>query len=124
MIKNLQLILVFTLVLSSNVSIASEWYEGGTLHQATVDTWSHSSYSNRLATSGDWFIRISKAYNPELKRKIDALPNSQYLPTLKKFSAQLEKCVSDTINIESFSKESDKAAEIASICYVTMYSSE
>ena len=114
----------FTLIIS-NPTYSAGWYEGGNLHGATVKTWKQSSYRNRLATAADWFVSITKSHNPKLKRKLDRLPTSQYLSTLKKFSAQLEKCVSDTVNIESkgrgFAKPSSKIAEFASICYVSMY---
>lgn len=59
--------------------------------------------------------------NPSLKRKLDSLSTSQYLSALKKFAIQLETCVSDTVNTKGFAKPNDKIAEIASICYVSMY---
>ena len=30
------------------------WYEGGTLHDATVAQWNAASNANRLATASDW----------------------------------------------------------------------
>ncbi len=115
----------FFALIVSNPVYSSEWYEGGNLHQATVKTWRQSSYSNRLATSADWFVSITKLHNPSLKRKIDNLSTSEYLVALKQFAVQLEKCVSDTASLNSkdraFSKSDDKIAEIASICYISMY---
>lgn len=114
----------FALIVSIPV-YSSEWYEGGNLHQATVKTWRQSSYSNRLATAADWFVSITKSNNPNLKRKMDNLSTSEYLVALKQFAVQLEKCVSDTASLNSkgsvFSKSGDKIAEIASICYISMY---
>lgn len=102
-----------------------EWYQGGNLHRATAKKWSESTYKNKLATAGDWFVNITKAHNLSLKSKLDSLSKPQYLIALKKFAEQLEKCTSDTIALESkgrkVSKPSDKAAEFASICYLSMY---
>ena len=78
--------LVWLIVIGVFVSTpvySGEWYEGGTLHKATVQEWQQATYENRLATSGDWFVSITKAHNPELKKKLDALPTSQYLSALK-----------------------------------------
>ena len=33
---------------------AKEWYEGGTLHQASVAQWHQADEHNRIATAGDW----------------------------------------------------------------------
>jgi len=117
-------ILFFALIIST-VVYSSEWYEGGTLHQATVKIWRQSSYSNRLATAADWFVSITKSHNPSLKRKLDTLSATQYLSALKKFAVQLEKCVSDTASFNSEGRvvfnPNNKAAEIASVCYISIY---
>jgi hypothetical protein len=101
-----------------SISFSTEWYEDGTLHQASIQQWNNASYANRLATSGDWFVSMTKASNPMLQKNLDQLPLNQYLIRLKGFAEQLEKCTSDTVE---FSKPSNKAAEMASICYATMY---
>ena len=119
------IVVTFFALIISNVVYSSEWYEGGNLHQATVKTWRQSSYSNRLATAGDWFVSITKSHNPSLKRKLDTLSATQYHSALKKFAVQLEKCVSDTASLNSKDRvvfnPNDKIAEIASICYISMY---
>ena len=70
-------------------------------------------------------MSITKSHNPSLKKKLDALSAAQYLSALKKFAVQLEKCVSDTVSLNSKTRvvfnPNDKIAEIASICYTTMY---
>ena len=123
---------IFVWLITSSVMLiiasptySAEWYQGGNLHRATVKTWKQSSYRNRLATAADWFVSITKSNNPRLKRKLDSLSTSQYLSTLKKFAIQLEKCVSETVNLKSkgrgFANPDDKVAEIVSICYISMY---
>lgn len=37
---------------------SSSWYSGGTLHNATMREWSKASYSDRLATSSDFLIKL------------------------------------------------------------------
>lgn len=37
---------------------AKEWYEGGTLHQATIAQWKRASQSNKLATCADWISAL------------------------------------------------------------------
>jgi hypothetical protein len=118
-------ILLFTI---PQLTFAGEWYEGGTLHTATVSKWNQSSYKNRLATSADWFVSITKKHNLSLQWKLDHLSNSQHLSSLKAFSAQLEKCISDIANIKLRKKQAlkskDKIAEVASLCYLSMYGSD
>lgn len=36
----------------------ADWYEGGTLHRASLAEWKSAPASNRLATSGDWAAHI------------------------------------------------------------------
>jgi hypothetical protein len=107
---------------------AGHWYEGGTLQSANVSKWNQSSYENRLATSADWFVSITKKHNSSLQRKLDRLSNSQYLSSLKTFSAQLEKCASDIANIKPGKNRvfnpNDKIFEVAFLCYLSMYGSD
>jgi hypothetical protein len=118
-------ILLFTI---PQFASAGKWYEGGTLHSAKISKWNQSSYENRLATSADWFVSITKKHNSSLQTKLDRLSNSQYLRSLKAFSVQLEKCASGIANIKpgekGVFKSNDKIAEVASMCYLSMYGSD
>lgn len=102
----------------------AKWYEGGTLHKATVKKWRNSSYKNRLATAADWFSAITKTHNPELKKKLDNLNNDQWLLAVKAFDQQLEKCVSDTVAETILFKPDDQVAKIAALCYKSMLRSQ
>ena len=98
------------------------WVGGaGNLHKATVRKWRNSTYSNRWHTAGDWFIAITKAKNPELQKKLDKLNNEQWLATVQECSKQLEICVSEMTSDEKLWGLDSLVAEIASICYITMY---
>jgi hypothetical protein len=109
-------------------AFAGEWHEGGTLHTATVSRWNQSSYKNRLATSADWFVSITKKHNSSLQWKLDRLSNSQYLISLKAYSAKLENCASDVAYIKPgenrIFNSNDKIVEIAFLCYLSMYGSD
>jgi hypothetical protein len=39
---------------SSSSSSSKQWFEGGTLHKATVAQWKSATYQNKLATAADW----------------------------------------------------------------------
>ncbi len=119
--KNYLVWLIVIGVFVSTPVYSGEWYEGGTLHKATVQEWQQATYKNRLATSADWFFSITKAHNPELQRKLDKLNYEQWLATVKECSKQLEICVSDIVNDKKIAKSSERVAEYASMCYITMY---
>ncbi|MGR3176442.1 MAG: hypothetical protein ACUZ8E_00100 [Candidatus Anammoxibacter sp.] len=104
-----------------------EWYEEtGNLHKASVREWNRASHSNRLATAGDWFTAITREQNPSLQKKLDNFTKLQWFVGVKMFSEQLEICVSDmAISGEGLGFNlDDKIAEIASLCYITMYMSQ
>lgn len=54
-------------LLLAGVAVAREWYEGGTLHSATVEKFCAASPQNRLATAGDW---IAGTTDPAQLRKL------------------------------------------------------
>jgi len=39
---------------SARITTQTQWFQGGTLHRATLAQWRASTYANRLATAGDW----------------------------------------------------------------------
>ena len=107
--KYLSLLIVIGLFVSTPV-YSGEWHEGGTLHSATVQEWQQATDQNRLATSGDWFVGFTKANNPKLKKKLDALPTTQYLLALKIYAIELEKCVSDIANDKNIANSGDRVS--------------
>lgn len=48
------LLLLITLLIVPTPSSATEWYEGGTLHEATIAQWKRASRQNKIATCADW----------------------------------------------------------------------
>ena len=85
------------------------WYEGGTLHQATVATWNRSTDRNRLATAADWITTVQQN---EYGRS-----SHPARPRLKELATKLRDCV--TRAVEGMS--SMRVSEAASICLVMMW---
>lgn len=52
---SLLVILLFATCVSVN---AKEWYEGGSLHEATIAQWKRASQQNKLATCADWLAAL------------------------------------------------------------------
>lgn len=84
-----KIILIATILMSLiTVSHSKEWYEGGTLHNATMAEWSKASAENKLATCGDW---VSGIYNKKkFKKEIMALIQVKQMNGIKEIS---EGCV-------------------------------
>lgn len=57
--KKVFCILLFVL-LSVNANAQKKWYQGGTLHSATLYEWKQSSERNKLATISDWIVVVFK----------------------------------------------------------------
>ena len=93
------------LVLYSSVSIAGEWYQGGTLHKATAKEWQSASIENRLATSAD-FIASTKA--------------ATSMGQLKTRAVALQQCVTDAtkgVKLQSLNVTDSAAACIILLGY-------
>jgi len=54
-------LLMLVMTIFSQSASAKEWYEGGTLHQASALEWQKSTYANKLATAGDLVAAVHKA---------------------------------------------------------------
>ena len=72
--KNFAVCVLCVLVLSVCVSVgAKEWYQGGTLHGATVREWKKATYQNKLATCGDMVAHLWQSGMANFK--IDDIPD-------------------------------------------------
>ncbi len=114
-------LMLFILVSSFILFASSFAIDRGSLHSDSVKSWREASYSNRLATSSDWVTAITRSSNQDLQKKLDNLSTHNWQVAIKNFSKQLEKCVSDIAKEEKLFKSNDQVAEIASICYISMY---
>lgn len=86
----------------------TSWYEGGTLHSATVVEWKAASESDKLATAADWLYNAQ----PGWKAVIDGDPSKSQLKAFKEKSKLLSGSV-DTAISETSELDTTKAAEIA-----------
>lgn len=52
------MLFVIALLVVCVPAISGEWYQGGTLHGATVREWKNATYQNKLATCGDMVANL------------------------------------------------------------------
>jgi hypothetical protein len=61
-------------IYQNNRTNSRNWYEGGKLHKSSINEWRNSSYSNKLATCGDWMAVVNnKITMDELKDRSESL---------------------------------------------------
>ena len=53
-------LVIFLIVFHIKSSSASEWYENGTLYEATFRQWKAASYNNKLATCADIILTTAQ----------------------------------------------------------------
>jgi hypothetical protein len=87
----------------------SEWYQGGTLHRATVREWREADYMNRLATAADWAATLLE--------KTGNKPAST--DALKPFAIDLEACVTTTV--ASGYADGQSVSEVAAACWILLH---
>ncbi len=70
-----RLLLLFMIMLIPTSVCAKEWYEGGTLHNATALEWQNATFQNKLATCGDFVSKAwqNKSFKPEIQSKITSM---------------------------------------------------
>jgi predicted Zn finger-like uncharacterized protein len=95
---------------NSTAMSRSKWYEGGTLHRATVSQWKRSAYSNKLATAADWAANL-----PRIKAEVTRSGN---IETLRPFASNLVVCVDEAAAGEGYGSMS--VAELAAGCAILM----
>lgn len=89
------------------------WYEGGTLHHATVKDWRNATDHNRLATSADLFVTFAKA----IESKDLDVPSALYLTIAKLYAQGLRDCIHEIAKGPKISA-TEKIMSLAKICYV------
>ena len=101
------LVIVFSF--SSNI-LAKQWYEGGTLHYATVAEWQNASYTNKIATAADWVASSPKGKS--------VFRETGDINSLKPYVLNLINCVDEAAAGEGYGNM--KIAEIAASCIILM----
>lgn len=75
------------MVLFASMALAQQWYEGGNLHDATLQEWKQATPENKLATIADM---VSAAYNREnFVPLIQSTISNGRMPAIKKIAQTL-----------------------------------
>lgn len=91
------------LMLAPALVAANEWYEGGTLHQATAKQWHEASSHNQLATAADF---VAKAQAPA------------NMDQLRRRATELKQCITSATADSSLGDQ--KVVEIAALCIMQL----
>jgi hypothetical protein len=100
--------LILSLFLLSLISLPSitfgqNWYEGGTLHNASAGDWHNASYQNRLATAADFIAKSVSTNN---------------MSDLKSKATELEICITEATNDPRLYNM--RVAEVGALCMVQL----
>ena len=87
-----------------------EFYDGGTLHSATVAEWHNATPENRLATASDFTVAIIG------EKKIKKLGSMKAVKTL---ATDMVTCI-DTGTKDIPEVQQQKVADMAAVCAVLM----
>jgi hypothetical protein len=85
-----------------------QWYQGGTLHKATITEWKVATQENRLATSADMIAATLKSEGTQLSNINELFP----------LASALERCISEAR--DSAQVNSQKVADLAADCSILM----
>jgi hypothetical protein len=102
---------------------AEEWDKGGNLHNASVNRWLKAAEANRLATSADWFLAMTKKSNPDLQKEMKAMDKSDYEAAFKYYANRLERCVEEKVEKKTVRAE-DPVSDYAEKCYKILHARE
>jgi hypothetical protein len=64
---------------SSSQNSSKQWFQGGTLHQATAAQWKAATYENKLATASDWLAATTWKGHLNSPRDFDRLKGKAQL---------------------------------------------
>lgn len=103
-------IMVVLLFATPQLSIADNWYVGGTLHHATVREWQEAKYENKLATAVNWTLLQPKI------RKVSRRSSS--METVRPYVIELVACVDKASIGESYADKN--VSSLAAACMASM----
>lgn len=99
---------------------ADDWDKGGSLQNASVYRWMKASAANRLATSADWFLTMTRQSNKPLLTELKAMDKADYEEAFKYYAIRLESCISEKIEKKSVRPE-NRVSDYAEKCYQTLH---
>ncbi|MFS7293442.1 hypothetical protein AB6864_24570 [Serratia proteamaculans] len=73
--KSVFLLFLAITALSINSAFATDWYQGGTLHEANALTWQKATQQNKLATCADFIAGLysKDLLTPEISKKMKSV---------------------------------------------------
>ncbi|MEM9783412.1 MAG: hypothetical protein AAF899_13170 [Pseudomonadota bacterium] len=86
------------------------WYQGGTLHHSTLAEWSDATDRNRLATAGDWAVRM---LSPRQLHRMG-------LPGIRSYAEALVGCIDDVAEESRSGRQ--QSSRVAAGCRLTLLS--
>lgn len=102
---------ILVLLLVAVAAHGAEWYQGGTLHAATIGDWWEATAENRLATCGDLIATL------HMKGAL-SLPITD-VPSIKPYAVELVAFIdSATVDVEEVKHY--KVAEMAAMGVIAM----
>jgi hypothetical protein len=83
----------------------SDWFRGGTLHNASVAEWNRATEANKLATCGDWIAAWER----------DGLTSKKYgsMEEIRADAVELRGCLNEAVQ---GLRDSEKVAPYATLC--------
>jgi uncharacterized protein YdeI (BOF family) len=85
-------------------SNSDKWYVGGDLHKKKISDWKNATDANKLATCGDFIVRVKKDLS---------------LKELKDKASELKDCIDEATKGTNTSDQ-NKVNEIGALCLITM----
>lgn len=105
-----KLLLALTLALGlAGTALAAEWYEGGTLHRATLAQWNQASSENKIATTSDMIVATCDQ---------DLLMASGGMDKLKEATHDVTLCIEGVAGEARFAEQT--VAETSVMCMAYM----
>lgn len=95
-----------------------EWYQGGTLAQATTKEWNQADFHNRLATAADmeFVLKYRKEGDDYFNKKTGAKLAS--IDSMEGPAMDLEQCISEAAKESTAKGEDQEVALAAALCSV------
>jgi len=123
-ITSMSLVLFLILPILSLHTWADEaWDKGGNLQSASVYRWMKSSAANRLATSADWFLRMTRQSNQPLWEELKAMDRTDYEKSYRHYATRLESCISEKAGKKSVRPE-NRVMDYVEKCYQTLHGTD
>ena len=90
----------------------TKWYQGGTLHHATLAEWKRGGDSDRLATAADFAASL-----PYVQKK---MKGERSMDALLPYAYGLLRCIDEASKVKASVARKQATAETAAVCAILM----